>query len=941
MSDRLGNAKWEEQKQVSARYPFAIGKFWIGRAEDETAIGYADDRHICVVSGTRGGKGTSIIVNNLCFWPGSAVVIDPKGENATVTAARRGRGSDTCEGMGQAVHVLDPFRAAQVEDDYRSSFNPLDGLDPLKEESIDEASRLANAIVVVKDERADPFFDESARSMVRGLILHVLTATDFGQPDRTLLMVRDLLTRGEWRVAQAMREIGEAEIDPPHQLLWRAMEMNPAFNGLVAGIGSRFLSMMTSSPKTFESVLQSAAINTEFLDSPGMRRVLATSDFKLSELKTRPEGMTLYLSLPQRYMDTHYRWLRMMVGLTTTEMEIVRGQPATGHRVLMVLDEFAGLKRMTAVENAVAQIAGFGVKLLFVLQSLEQLKYTYKDNWETFLSNAGVKVFFSIEDHFTREYVSKLIGDTELVRELRSSNEGSSETESFAEGRTQSQSTSRSTTRGTSYSRTAGTSQSATESSSEGANVSASRTESNGTNQGQNWSQGQSAGVSYRKRPFFFFWETIDPNSITHSNGLNSSTGGSTGTSHSVSEGTSEGRSTGTSKGSSMGASQSETRGTSHSQTEGTSETVGTSQTTTRGTGRTTGRGTSESLHRRPLLPSDDLGRLFARIDDREHPAYPGLALALITGNDPVVVHRRHYFEDLQFIDCFSPHPDHKFLPPVTEEITGVKPLLDMLENANGGVSLQAKCPIVPDQVVKAGEIALLVHGVPYDGRSVPVRVPCDAKAVKVLGLSAAQYPDGPKTLSNGALLTLKHYGQAGERFDPLAELNEACQRILAGSQTPSLPPSSPGRLWVPRLGAGCIVLSAAVYTIQVWVFFSSSLFAARSPLQAALINPPVYLGVVWGGMMLGGILLGRSLRQPSFKAAVFTVLLGFCLVMEAVVSARAIWQCGRVLSDFSFVSNLVRTQALLQAVLWPTVALGLYWLWFRRAISRQRAVRL
>lgn len=35
----------------------------------------------------RGGKGTSIIVNNLCFWPGSAVVIDPKGENATVTAA--------------------------------------------------------------------------------------------------------------------------------------------------------------------------------------------------------------------------------------------------------------------------------------------------------------------------------------------------------------------------------------------------------------------------------------------------------------------------------------------------------------------------------------------------------------------------------------------------------------------------------------------------------------------------------------------------------------------------------------------------------------------------------------------------------------------------------------------------------------------------------------
>ena len=78
-------------RRVSQKYPFTEGKFWLGRAEDATAIGYRDDRHICVVSGTRGGKGTSIIVNNLCFWPGSAVVVDPKGENATVTAARRGR----------------------------------------------------------------------------------------------------------------------------------------------------------------------------------------------------------------------------------------------------------------------------------------------------------------------------------------------------------------------------------------------------------------------------------------------------------------------------------------------------------------------------------------------------------------------------------------------------------------------------------------------------------------------------------------------------------------------------------------------------------------------------------------------------------------------------------------------------------------------------------
>src|SRR3984893_4513153 len=114
-------------------------------------------------------------------------------------------------------------------------------------------------------------------------------------------------------------------------------------------------------------------------------------------------------------MSTHYRWLRMMIALTVTEMEKVRGQPVTGYPVLMVLDEFASLKRMEVIENAVAQVARYGVKLFFVLQSLEQLKAVYKDNWETFLANSGLKIFFNIEDHFSREHISRLIGEREVI----------------------------------------------------------------------------------------------------------------------------------------------------------------------------------------------------------------------------------------------------------------------------------------------------------------------------------------------------------------------------------------------------------------------------------------------------------------------------------------------------------------------------------------------
>ena len=40
-----------------------------------------------------------------------------------------------------------------------------------------------------------------------------------------------------------------------------------------------------------------------------------------------PTGLTIYLTLPQRYMETHFRWLRLMVSLAVGEMERIKGRP--------------------------------------------------------------------------------------------------------------------------------------------------------------------------------------------------------------------------------------------------------------------------------------------------------------------------------------------------------------------------------------------------------------------------------------------------------------------------------------------------------------------------------------------------------------------------------------------------------------------------------------
>src|SRR5665213_2312995 len=100
MTTRIATAEWADPAFVEQSYLYHDGTVWLGRSasESQVALGYRDDRHVCLVGGSRGGKGTTSILPALLTWPGSICVLDPKGENATVSAARRGPGSVNSKG---------------------------------------------------------------------------------------------------------------------------------------------------------------------------------------------------------------------------------------------------------------------------------------------------------------------------------------------------------------------------------------------------------------------------------------------------------------------------------------------------------------------------------------------------------------------------------------------------------------------------------------------------------------------------------------------------------------------------------------------------------------------------------------------------------------------------------------------------------------------------
>ena len=613
----LGTAEWMQDEAAAFAFDDRLffqnaaglwegksnGQIWIGETTNEggNALGYSDDRHVCLVSGSRAGKGAGVIVPNLCLWPGSCFVIDPKGENATITARRRGQGSDYCYGMDQTVRILDPFGVTSLEAGLKARFNPMDVLDAASEMAVPDAGRIAASIVAVEG-GSDRFFEEATRGLIKALILHVLTDDDFAGR-RNLVSVWKLLHQGDWINHGILRKLGEDKIPSPFNLLWEGMINNTAFDGFVSGVGQQFVAM---AERQRDGILHTARTHTEFIADRPMQRLLEASDFELSQLKTDPHGLSLYLVLPQRFMTSHYRWLRLMTDLAIGEMERISGKPASGFPTLFLLDEFAGLKRMEVIENAAAQAAGFGVKFFFVVQNLTQIKETYKDSWETFLGNSGLKLFFHVEDDFTRSYLSRQLGEHEVARKTRSGSE------SHSTGKTRTKGTSDSTTRGTSTSVTEGTS----------------HTDTLGENEsvGHSTSRGGSRGH-----------------------------GGHNSDHSSFSSSTSWGRS--------RGISDTRSRSIAHSNSR--SHTDSRSSSVARSSTESETIGWSNAIHKRWLLNPDEIGRLLARIDDPMHGSHPGLIAALIPGQQPVLARRVNYFRSARFIGLFDPHPDHPYPPPL------------------------------------------------------------------------------------------------------------------------------------------------------------------------------------------------------------------------------------------------------------------------------------
>ena len=241
---------------------------------------------------------------------------------------------------------------------------------------------------------------------------------------------------------------------PPERFreLLTLMQESRGANGLVARAANRFLG---KADREAAGVLSGAQRHTHFLDSPRIAASLARSDFRFADLRHRLT--TVFLVLPPNRMDAYSRCLRLLVsealqaiardaeaasapqtaaGATggpqaasgtpqapTEPLTAPSAFPAlsaplarpSGHSrlltpALFLLDEFAALGRLEAVERAMGLMAGYGLQLWPILQDLSQLRDLYGTRANTFVANAGVLQVFGVNDVETARWLSQTLG---------------------------------------------------------------------------------------------------------------------------------------------------------------------------------------------------------------------------------------------------------------------------------------------------------------------------------------------------------------------------------------------------------------------------------------------------------------------------------------------------------------------------------------------------
>ena len=382
---------------------------------------FSGEGHLLSVAPTGAGKGQGHIIPALLEYRGPVVVLDPKGENYRETAWYRRWSGEV-------------FKWAPYDEEDTDCFNPLDFV-----ESYGDAQLIAD-LVVGDSFQKDPFWVDSAKELIVGLILYLKVS--FPPEKQNLRQICRLLaqSRDEFEeMLDALRETNKDSMvelanvleNVPEKTLgniytqlrshtqhWRDERIAVATSSTSPG--------MQPSEILARQHLGDVWINTGNGNSSGPNLESYTDkDGRHVKAYSRGHGDSVFLIVPPERMASNASIFRVVIGVFINEMtkamarldrewENGRDREALAKDrwtpTLFLLDELPQLGYMSVIESAIAIARSSRIRLWLFVQDLAQLTRAYPKA-DSLLANARMKFFFKPNDLKTAQHLSDYLGE--------------------------------------------------------------------------------------------------------------------------------------------------------------------------------------------------------------------------------------------------------------------------------------------------------------------------------------------------------------------------------------------------------------------------------------------------------------------------------------------------------------------------------------------------
>lgn len=378
-----------------------------------------DTPHYVYLGSTGSGKSVTAVIPTCTFIANAKIkrsvfVTDPKGEIYHTTSKmfeQNGYNILTIDfrhpEKSNKLNILEPIIVEYekyLDNISKSNKKKISAEDKLNYNNIAMSSlaetnrlikSLANMIMQDKVEQNDPFWNNSAQSLLEGIIGFYLEE------------YRDNKIKREQITMTSIRKFQNSSMESANFLRFKKYISKKEY-----GQKSKdsLTSILSTSDNTYKSITGVFGEKMSLFDDINVANVISSSDFDFNILGKEPTA--LYIIVPDED-KTYYKLVTIIVGLLYKELVKLansKGEKKLPIEIDFILDEFANCPPLADIETIVSVARSRGMHFHFFIQSFSQLDNVYgKEVAQIILDNSGT-YYLKTNTMSTAEAISKMLG---------------------------------------------------------------------------------------------------------------------------------------------------------------------------------------------------------------------------------------------------------------------------------------------------------------------------------------------------------------------------------------------------------------------------------------------------------------------------------------------------------------------------------------------------